>query len=800
MDLIQQNYKDDFEEHSSSSLPSSPCINNTDRAPQLNPRVGHEYQVEVPSIITRSEQLQLLMNPAESEVGNDNTLSFAIGLPIPVTWILNEVENSRHEGDNGKKLKPITFQSVMTGDNNSSQLDKNKKYALVPDTSTKSWSDSDGKTFLLGLYIFGKNFIQIKRFLENKGMGEILAFYHGKFYKSDEYCRWSKCRKMKGIKSVIGEKLFTGRRQHELLSRLIPHVSVESKHTLLKVSKLYSERRVSLEEYVSSLKSVVGLGVLVEAVGIGKEKEDDLTRLALEAGKNNRVFSIWSYLGPSDIIKSLTGLRMSKAKSNDLFWEAVWPRLLARGWHSEQPRNQGYVSSKDYMVFLIPGVKKYSRGKLVKGDHFFDSISDVLSKVVAEPNLLDVEEEAKVDDSNDEVTESGSDEDDQSDDYHNQCYLKPRASTYNADDTKFMVVDTSLGHGENSSELRELKHLPVSSVNKVDVNAGDITHKVTKNMRKVNHKEEMTENIDQKLTDTSILLRESKDSSYDDSPSVVETNKLIHDKKKMVGSLKNQKTFVSIDNQLKKTMKLQFIQKPRSGPSNHAVLPIKGTSTTCAKTETSHIIKNFSGGLESEKMTFSHENVVGDPVTYQKNGGLISSLPEKSVEENNKESILNEIYQCTSVSHDKVQKCESQSSVTFNTPQVPSKSKIGEIIEMVEMMGEDGQCLKVNDPCLSSDNQAVVEEPKTSSDTSSDEQQPNVNSKRQSTRNRWMTLKAMESMTNEFLNGPKRQKRKHIQTHKDAFSACRRARTSGETTLDCHNLDHGPAILVEKKH
>jgi len=45
---------------------------------------------------------------------------------------------------------------------------------------------------------------------------------------------------------------------------------------------------------------------------------------------------------------------------------------------------------------IYPGVKTFSRRKLVKGDeHYFDSVSDVLRKVVAEPNLLDVEE-AKV--------------------------------------------------------------------------------------------------------------------------------------------------------------------------------------------------------------------------------------------------------------------------------------------------------------------------------------------------------------------------------------------------------------------
>ncbi|KAK7337774.1 hypothetical protein VNO77_18361 [Canavalia gladiata] len=868
MESIQQNYDDNFMKHASNGPPSSSNISNIPEALQLNPRLGHEYQVEVPSVIKQSEWLHLLMNPADSEVMHDNSLSFAIGLPISVTWIHSEVEGGDILGDNGKELKPITFQSVMIGGSKTGELGKRTKYLLAPSSLSNSWSDTDAKSFLLGLFIFGKNFIQIKRFLENKGMGEILSFYYGKFYKSDEYRRWSDCRKVKGRKCMIGQKFFTGRRQHELLSRLIPHVSEESQDTLLQVSKSYMEGRVSLEEYISSLKSTVGLGVLVDAVGIGKEKED-LTSLAVEPGKNNQLFSAptckaWSSLGPSDIIQFLTGgFRLSKATSNDLFWEAVWPRLLARGWHSEQPMNQGYVSSKNYLVFLIPGVKKFSRRKLVKGDHYFVSVSDVLSKVVAEPNLLDLDEEAKIGSCNDEEPKKGSNKDDQSD-YHRQHYLKPQASTCNIDHIKFMVIDTSLVHGGKSSDLREFKSLPVNSVGKAEVNAAGITYKGAKHVRKVNHDKDMSENIDQKLTkftviDTSMpcegkLLKVRKvrylpievedaskmtdlsRSSYDDLPRMVEANKLIYNKKKnsntdsqkgiseidathqkeaynsthnankMVESQKNQKTSVSNDNQLKTTIKHQFSRRARSGHSNLAAIHIKRRRlTACAKAETSRIIENSSRSLGSEKLAFSQSisfpdapKNVANPISYQQNGSFVVSSADRSVEENNKESILNEICQCMSVSCVKVEKCESQLPVTFNIHQVPSKSENG---EMMTMAKEDGQCLKENNPCLSSDTQVLVEElPRTSCDVGSMEQQPNINSRRQSTRNRPLTVRALESLANEFLHVQRRQKRKDLQIHKDAFSPCRRARTRGKTMLHSHSSDHETAVLVEEKH
>ena len=64
---------------------------------------------------------------------------------------------------------------------------------------------------------------------------------------------------------------------------------------------------------------------------------------------------------------------MSKARSNDFFWEAVWPYLLAGGWHSKQPKDQVFSGSKNSLVLLVFGVKKFLKKRLVKGNHYFDS-------------------------------------------------------------------------------------------------------------------------------------------------------------------------------------------------------------------------------------------------------------------------------------------------------------------------------------------------------------------------------------------------------------------------------------------
>lgn len=236
------------------------------------------------------------------------------------------------------------------------------------------------------------------------------------------------------------------------------------------ISKSFAEGRTSLESYVFFLKATVGIHTLVDCVSIGKGKMD-LTSLAMEPVKTNQVFPFCptvpsgkacSSLTCSDIIKFLTGgFRLSKARCNDIFWEAVWPRLLARGWHSEQPRNQGYATSKDYLVFLMPGIKKFSRRKLVKGDHYFDSVSDILNKVASEPKLIELEVEVSSCNDDQWVSEELSDQDDPSTD-RPHCYLKPLTSNCNLERMKFLVIDSSLVHGGQSCKMRELRHLPVN--------------------------------------------------------------------------------------------------------------------------------------------------------------------------------------------------------------------------------------------------------------------------------------------------------------------------------------------------
>jgi hypothetical protein len=272
---------DGIEETSDKQLfsPSSPDRTDIFGDPQVNTRVGDDYQAEIPSMMTEFKRLQLLMNPADSGVVVDVSLSFLMGLPIPITWVqeVDDIENEtqgfhnnhdeavnsngpvelrnraklliklKRKGstinleplavglDHEKESRTENVGNIVAGKTNLAGLHKSKRYCPVPGSKCDPWSDAEVKSFILGLYIFGKNFVSIKKFLENKELGEILSFYYGEFYRSDDYRRWSDSRKVRSRKCITGRKIFTGWRLQELISRLHPNVPEEFQITLLEV-------------------------------------------------------------------------------------------------------------------------------------------------------------------------------------------------------------------------------------------------------------------------------------------------------------------------------------------------------------------------------------------------------------------------------------------------------------------------------------------------------------------------------------------------------------------------------------
>ncbi|KAJ4823419.1 hypothetical protein Tsubulata_025583 [Turnera subulata] len=422
--------------------------------PDVNTRVGDEYQADIPPMILYSEHF------------------------IEKKGV--KLKPNAASLDDGMYSKPVHLEAKMTGKCDMDQLPQVKSYSALPGSSNASWSDSElpGSSnvswsdsevdaFVLGLYIFGKNFDQIERFMDSKKMGDLLSFYYGRFFKSNQYQRWSACRKTKSKKYIHGYRIFTGWRHEELFSRLQPHVPEHFQNSFLEISMAITNGKFSLEDIVSQLKAAVGIQLLVEAVGIGKGK-DDLTGLAVEPVKRNPLFSFpngidISSLTGSEIMKLLTGDFRWKDRYNEIFWDAVWPRLLERGWNSEQLKNQGFSDSKLCLVFLIPGITKFSRRKLVKGIHYFESVGEVVMKVVSEPRLLQSEcEEARVGSCNEENQSdlrASSDLDAQSVQKSNY-YLRPQVSEDDPNIVNITVADSSLFDGKKVVKVRKMRYKP----------------------------------------------------------------------------------------------------------------------------------------------------------------------------------------------------------------------------------------------------------------------------------------------------------------------------------------------------
>lgn len=242
--------------------------------PEIRPRIGNQYQVEIP--LLQGDCTTYTKMLADENTRADISWDFMVGLPIPLVWVTQEVgstenekledlvdsinaandsvpsepdstslTNMHSETDNVTVIKEpsntILHSKVSLGE--SANLSSEKKlqeirgmrYCLVPGIVVDSWTGTEKASLVLGLYIFEKNFVHVKRFVETKRTGDILSFYYGEFYGSPEYRRWSECRKVRSRRSVCGQKMFTGSRQQELMSRLLPRISEENQKALTEV-------------------------------------------------------------------------------------------------------------------------------------------------------------------------------------------------------------------------------------------------------------------------------------------------------------------------------------------------------------------------------------------------------------------------------------------------------------------------------------------------------------------------------------------------------------------------------------
>lgn len=247
MDLIEINYNDEVLDGQECSVVISsdhilssdlPGVDDIHEDESVVPRVRDMYQVVIPPLMTESERLQLIHTPTEMDKFLGVTFSVVLGSATP---ILSSESVDNHFEHEQKKIPGADTHSMPLSMANADYKDiltapdNDKGIGILPGTQATPWTAAESQIFLLGLYIFGKNLALIRRFVGTKDMGDVLSFYYGKFYRSDGHRRWSECRKMRSRRCIHGSRIFTGWRQQELLSRLLPGISKDLQDALLEV-------------------------------------------------------------------------------------------------------------------------------------------------------------------------------------------------------------------------------------------------------------------------------------------------------------------------------------------------------------------------------------------------------------------------------------------------------------------------------------------------------------------------------------------------------------------------------------
>lgn len=228
--------------------------------PEILPRVGEQYQVKIPSLISVSDYRRLSTDPDLLELTNADSPNGPAAISIPLVWIREEAKSKNEssisqcakeasvgglEGNGSRpKVHPIDVALTLSDGTKSSELGhsvlpqshRGKGHRLVPGCLDNVWTDFEESGFLLGLYVFGKNLVLVKKLIGCKEMGDILSYYYGKFYRTDKYRRWSECRKIRTRKCIYGQRIFMGSRHQEFLSRLLVNESEECRFTVMEVT------------------------------------------------------------------------------------------------------------------------------------------------------------------------------------------------------------------------------------------------------------------------------------------------------------------------------------------------------------------------------------------------------------------------------------------------------------------------------------------------------------------------------------------------------------------------------------
>ncbi|PON57148.1 SANT domain containing protein [Parasponia andersonii] len=779
------------------------------KAGKLLPRVGKKYQADIPPLTGKCDRLRLVSIPfVDSDAAIDRSNSSSLRLPIPVVrrakCKVDNLNGDTEFGNNEERIIPLNNESqeplstelgIGKYEEDSSSVQPNteldpvkKGLCTLPGSLEKTWTDIELDSFLLGLYIFGKNLALVKRFVGSREMGDVLFFYYGKFYNSDRYRRWSECRKSRDRHSIYGKKLFTGSRQQKMLSRLFSRVSKDNEDVLIESHTNFCDGKISFEDYVFALKDIVGVSVLIEEIGINgrRKKLQNLAGSTPEPIKSNNMFSdesetpfgkVYSALTSDEIVKFLSGdFRLSKAQSKGLFWKAVWPRLLARGWHSERLKNHAALGLKHSSVFLAHRVPKFS-SELVKGKHYYNSVGDVLYKVASRPKILEsIKKQAE------KLGQDG-------------------LSSCKQHEMKYTVVDTSKLDEEERPKLTELLSLPVQPVN-VDIPAFS-----AKNVHNESEKSEDKEKDIESLSPIENMRESGTRFNSSNCETVILSASTPDGPELVVEAAKNDECQrrVSLDDISHQSssrsplgerypsekMKHQFITMQDITACDHENIEKSSCSIENISVETKQVEDNSNCQANLGNAFEDREVQIGS----QNSSALSSLVKDGGSDGSNKDTFPDNPMdgEVTSV------ESPPRILIDLNLPYIPPDLETDsntDTIQTNDNSRERRMLIDLNLPCDSplletgtdmADRTSFL--PETSQDTQqlnsignevSKDDQPTLSGRRQSTRSRLMTKRALEIFEHEFFNTKVRKKGVEF-SENSSFS---RSRACGKTTVD----------------
>ncbi|XLT48272.1 hypothetical protein HN873_040876 [Arachis hypogaea] len=691
-----------FEDDNKEGTETKSYLDNKRKDRKEAPRVGDQYQAEIPSLITEPricQSVKILRN-------SDKTEAVSLKLRIPLTRPHCKLKSSFE-----------ILESVTTPRGSS----------LLPDLlNAPSWTDVERNSFLLGLYAFGKNLNTVKRFVGSKSMGEILSFYYGKFHRSEGYCRWSKCRKWRSNRRIYGQKIFIGWRQQELVSRLSYQVSKECQITVVELTGKFAEGKMRFQDYLFALKDAVGIDQLVAAVGVGKGKKDLTISKKTQIKHNNSVKQktqkVENCISSTDIVKLLNGgdLKLNKARSNNLFWKDVWPRLVAKGWHSEQYKDGTVSGSKQSSVFLIPGIKKFSRAKLQKGNHYFDSISDVLKKVASDPRLLEMEAQAN----EKSVAKKKLKQEKQALDGNSKKHQVSRPRTHSSkrqDPMKFTIVDTTIVSDSDKHKGRKPR---ISTFRTLSMST--ISSNCSGSEQSASHSQEIEDQAEQ--TSSSNLVKESSDKRVKiESPDYTVNNYEEQEPSKEINKYRFVQNVISDCSKYSRPI----VKKPKLAMAN------RGEYSDC--TVSTSVDKKLDSNESSSQSYHCGES---------------ESIPDMINEGNDVEN-----HRVREVPGEET-KIKTKMLLDLNLPLIEPDLEVEIEVpsSMIIQQNNDNQCENV--PCFPSEVTQINEIEEFS--YGHEEQKPIIVNRRQSTRNRPLTRKALEALESRFVNS--KRKRKNLES------------------------------------